>query len=240
MTDWRWNETAHRYQDAETGRFISHTYALGLIQESIRQAIFATDTLAGYVSAGQIAIPDWTQLMRTEIKNEYIRQYLAGIGGRSQMTQADWGKIGNLLKNQYSRLDSFAASLPGMSEAQIRVRAAMYSESAGQAYEMAHAKVAKGWGADTAAWFVDPSLENCDVCLERQRMGPRPIGPRGGFMSTVDGEVFPKDCTAPCLVHDGCFIEFSNSKTGQVYEEGEITESLMTRIIHEAKMRMFG
>jgi len=225
MTDWRWNETAHRYQDAVTGRFISHTYALSLIQESIRQSIVATDTLAGYVSAGQIAIPDWVQLMRTEVKNEYIRQYLAGIGGRSQMTQSDWGRVGNMLREQYKFLNRFAADLPNLSEAQIRMRAGMYSESAGQAYEMAHAKVAKGWGADTAAWFVNPALENCSVCLERQQMGPRPIGPRGGFMSTVDGEVFPKDCTAPCLVRDGCSIEFTNSKTGQVYEEGEVSEN---------------
>src|SRR3989304_1917219 len=192
MTDWRWNETAHRYQDADTGRFISHTYALSLIQESIRQAIFAPDTLAGFVTKGP-ATERWV--------------------------------IGGLLAYQFLRLLNFKNSITGMSEAQIRVRAAMYSESAGQAYEMAHAKVAKGWGADTAAWFVNPALENCSVCLERQQMGPRPIGPRGGFMSTVDGEVFPKDCTAPCLVRDGCSIEFTNSKTGQVYEEGEVSEN---------------
>jgi len=225
MTDWRWNETAHRYQDADTGRFISHTYALSLIQESIRQAIFATDTLAGFVSNGSVSVDDWLALMREEVKGEYIRQYLSAIGGRSQMTQSDWGVIGGLLAYQFLRLLNFKNSITGMSEAQIRVRAAMYSESAGQAYEMAHAKVAKGWGADTAAWFVNPALENCSVCLERQQMGPRPIGPRGGFMSTVDGEVFPKDCTAPCLVRDGCSIEFTNSKTGQVYEEGEVSEN---------------
>ncbi len=240
MADWRWNETAHRYIDITNGRFISTAYAQSLIRESISASIRVTDTLATYVSEGLISPSDWISTMRNEIKGEYIRQYLSAIGGRAQMTQSDWGKIGSLLKYQYKRLDAFAANLPNMSEAQIRVRAGMYIESAGEAHEVARAKVAREWGADTAQWFVNPALENCDVCLERQQMGPRPIGPNGGFMSTVDGEVFPKDCTAPCLVKDGCRIEFSNSETGKVFEEDEIAESRLYRIIHETKERLFG
>lgn len=218
MANWRWNESAGRYIDTETGKFISRTYALDLIKQSIQQSIVVTDTLANYVSNGLIAVDDWKSLMRSEIRDEYIRQYLAGIGGREMMTPADWGKIGSLLKEQYKFLDGFAKEVPNLSEAQIRVRAAMYSESAGQANEMAHAKVALARGFDTVYWNVDPNLENCDVCLERQRQGGSPIGPRGGFMS-IDGEVFPKDCTAPCMTRDGCTLTYENSKTGEVFEE---------------------
>ena len=146
MADWRWNKTARRYFDVTTGRFMSNTEALGYVDDSIAASADVMGELAELVGTGQLSVEDWLVRMQAEIKGEYIRQYLQGIGGRSQMKQSDWGRIGGLLNQQYHKyLDGFADDIRSglLSAAQIAARAAMYSESARQAYEKASA-VAKG------------------------------------------------------------------------------------------------
>ena len=220
MTDWRWNATAGRYIDAATGQFLSRDYALGLIEQSIQSAIDVTDTLAGYVKNGLINVNDWTELMRAEIKDEYIRQYLAGIGGVEMMTPSDWGKIGAMLKDQYGYLKGFAEDLPNLSEGQIRLRASMYVDSAREANERAHATVANSMGFDLVGWVPNPDLENCPTCLARADAGFVEAGPRGGFMDDDLGkEVFPADGNSFCLTHCGCHLIYKNSKTGDTFEE---------------------
>ena len=57
------------------------------------------------------------------------------------MTQADYGRLGNMLRNQYGFLDRFAQEIAAgnISQAQIAARAKMYFASATQAFERAQA-----------------------------------------------------------------------------------------------------
>jgi hypothetical protein len=139
---WAWNKKAHRYYNTDTGRFLSRTRALEFVDQSLAASGNAVDLLAGYVADGMLAPADWYALMAEEIKGEYIRQYLLGRGGLSQMTQADWGSIGGMLKEQYSYLKPFAEQIAqgNLSEGQIRSRARMYVNSAREAYERANAR----------------------------------------------------------------------------------------------------
>ena len=142
MADWVWNLKAKRYQDAETGRFMARDEVLGLVQQSLDASGNVTDTLAGLVAGGQLAPGDWRDMMRSEIKGEYLRQYMTGRGGRAQMTYSDWGRCGAMLKAQYKWLEGFAAQVATgeLSEAQIRARAWLYVDSARQAYEKGNAR----------------------------------------------------------------------------------------------------
>jgi len=143
MPDWRWNKTAKRYFDVTTGRFMSNAEALSYVDESIAASTDIMGDLAELVGTGQLSVDDWVVRMQGEIKGEYIRQYLQGIGGRSQMQQSDWGRIGGLLNQQYNKyLVAFADQIRtgSLSVAAIANRAAMYSESGRQAYEKATAK----------------------------------------------------------------------------------------------------
>lgn len=221
MADFRWNETAGRYIDNETGKFVSKAYVMDLLEQSLASTTSVTDTLATYVYNGEISIPDWTTLMRNEIKGEYIRQYLAGVGGREMMTQSDWGKLGAMLKEQYNTyLKGFARDIPNLSEGQIKMRAAMYIDSAHKAYEEANAKVAAGLGFDEVFWEVDPQLENCEICLGRMSQGWVPVGENGGFIDEeYGGEVYPGDGNSYCLTKCGCHLRYRNSQTGEEMDE---------------------
>ena len=164
MADWTWNLKAKRYQDASTGRFMARDEVLGLVQQSLDASGNVTDTLAGLAAGGQLAPGDWRDMMRSEIKGEYLRQYMTGRGGRAQMTYSDWGRCGAMLKAQYKWLEGFAEQVATgeLSEAQIRARARLYVDSARQAYEKGNARAL---GApDLPAYPGDGStacLSNC-------------------------------------------------------------------------------
>jgi len=227
---WAWNEAARRYYNPATGRFLTRTQALGFVEQSLAATASATDLLANYVANDLLAVADWRLLMREEIKGEYIRQACLGRGGRAQMTQSDWGLVGSQIKEQYRYLDGFAREVAEgrLSEAQIRSRAQMYTNSAREAFESMQQRVAEASGYDEEAWTVNAALENCPDCLDFQALGWQPVGtfPTPGDGSTV------------CLTNCGCAKEFRKSETGDLFwgeEEGE--EERSRRLCAQLKIR---
>lgn len=75
--------------------------------------------------------------MRDALRDTYAAEYMAGKGGRNAMTQADWGRLGHMLREQYVYLNEFATEVADgkLSQAQIAARANLYFNSATQAFE---------------------------------------------------------------------------------------------------------
>lgn len=203
---WGWDPGAKRYRDTETGRFMPRGTVLDYVQESINGTSVATDLLAQYVADGTTSPADFTDLFREEIKGEYIRQYLLGRGGREQMTQADWGSIGGMLKEQYSHLPDFQAALESgeLSEAQIAARAQMYVRSSREAYERAHERNAEDLGLSEEKWVLGEA-EHCEDCLEYAGMDWQPVGT---FPTPGDG-------STRCKTNCQCHKLWRNPETGQ-------------------------
>lgn len=143
---WEWGENTQRYRDIGTGRFLSASDVRDWSSESIRIQGGNTDQLARMLTDDQINGRDWETLMRQSIKREYIKQYLEGRGGLSQMTPQDWGSIGGMLADQYRFLGPFAREIAAgeLSEAQIAQRSRMYINSAREATSRANQR-ARGW-----------------------------------------------------------------------------------------------
>lgn len=207
---WTFNPRSARYHD-DRGRFLSVDRALGFVQQALDASGARSATLAQLYGGGMLRGSDWRNAMRQEIKTSYIQQYLAGIGGRDQMTQAHWGRIGGLLKHQYGFLEGFTGELGEMSEAQIRARAQIYVDGARQAYERATGQRMLKAGFDASVdWILGPvRTEHCESCLTWSEMGAQTPGPNGGF-PTIDGETFPGDGTSECLGNCKCHLEHEN------------------------------
>jgi hypothetical protein len=131
-----------RYRDVDTGRFISRTEILSYASQIASSTSAVSDAYANLVGQQTISPTDWLALFRQEIKDEHIRQYILGRGGRGSMTPADWGSIGGMLREQYSYLDGFADEIAAgtLSEAQISARSRMYINSAREAFNRAYAR----------------------------------------------------------------------------------------------------
>ena len=215
MATYGWSESAKRYRDLETGRFVPRETVLSYVEASIEATSSATASLAEYVAGDVLSPGDWRLLMRREIKDEYVRQYVLGKGGVAQMTQADWGSIGGMLKEQYGYLDDFARQVAQgtLSEAQIRARAQMYIRSAREAYERAHSRVADAAGMDEVAWVLNWNAENCPDCQDYADMGWQRVDddPYNG--------AYPGSGHTVCLTNCRCHLEWRSSQTGESWED---------------------
>lgn len=169
---WEWGENTQRYRDTDTGLFLSASAIREESSNQIRASSSVTDSLAAMLTNDQLNGRDWEILMREEIKDEYIMQYLEGRGGVSQMTPQDWGSIGGMLADQYRFLSPFAQEITAgqLSEAQIAQRSRMYINSAREAASRANAR-ARGW-PDVPAHPGDGSticLTNCACHWDGER-----------------------------------------------------------------------
>lgn len=177
MTDWYWDDNVKRYRDSH-GRFLSRSVVLSYIEQSIRASQNVSLTLAEMVYNGILSVSDWEDIMREQIKREYIRSYLLGHGGVNTMTAADWGRIGGMLAEQYKYLKNFASQIAtgNLSFVEIQSRSGMYFSSAREAYERATGIQAEEWGAVSESWHTMPGSNSCADCIAFEREGVKPFG----------------------------------------------------------------
>ena len=113
MPDWTYSPEYKRYRDAATGRWAARDQVQGWVTESISLADNRTRALSSMLADDLVDVRMWQTSMRSEIKQAYIDQYLAGKGGIGRMAQADWGSIGGMTAEQYRYLDKFADEVAG-------------------------------------------------------------------------------------------------------------------------------
>ena len=136
---WQWDDRAKRYRDTATGRFITQHKAVTLRDYYIEAKKADVDGVTRRLLNHSTNLQQWTLDMRAQVKDTYINEYMLARGGRNNMTQSDWGRVGGMLKKQYQHLDNFARDIDAgkVSGGQIRTRARMYVDSATQAFERA-------------------------------------------------------------------------------------------------------
>jgi len=136
---WQWDDRAKRYRDTSTGRFITQHKAVTLRDYYIEAKKGEMDSLTRRLVDKQINLQQWTLEMRNQVKDTFINEYMLARGGRQNMTQADWGRVGAMLKKQYNFAEGFAKDIDAgkVSAGQIQTRARMYVDSATQAFERA-------------------------------------------------------------------------------------------------------
>lgn len=223
MPAWVFDSSIHNYRDLDTGRILSNADALDFVRQSIDAGAKATDQLAALLDVGRLRADDWYTLMREEIKGEYIRQYLLGIGGIQQMDAAKWGQVGGMIADQYRYLSGFRDEIAAgeLSIEQIKARSQMYIRSAREGYERAQARVANDKGMTQEKWVLGEA-EHCDDCLAYAAMGWQEIGffPVPGAGATT------------CLTNCQCHREYRKRQAKRDWWDNEI-ELLPTKSFHD-------
>ena len=136
---WVWDDRSKRYRNTESGRFISQRMAVKLRDAYTAGKVADTDQLSRRLVNKQINVQEWTLEMRRQIKDAYVNQYMLARGGKNNMTQTDWGRVGGLIHGQYNYLDGFGKDIDAgkLSEGQVRTRARMYINGSTRAFERA-------------------------------------------------------------------------------------------------------
>lgn len=138
---WTYDNTSRRYRNTTTGQYIGQRQMTELRDQFAAAKREGTQALAADLASGAKSVQEFDVAFRREIKTAYIDQYVLGKGGRGNMTQADWGRVGQMVREQYIFARDFARDIADgkLSEAQIAQRASLYFDSSTQAFERGRA-----------------------------------------------------------------------------------------------------
>ncbi len=199
----RWTGT--RYRDPKTGRYITQVAVRRALEESLANLVRLTDTLAGDLRSGRISLLKWRDEMRTIIKQTHLAAQELAVGGRRQMTQADYGRVGQQVRVQYGFLENWVQQIQAGKpvDATTESRARQYLRSARTAYMGHAARAMRERGFDEVRSVLHPA-EHCAECLAEAGRGFVPLGALVPLGERI------------CRANDRCSLEFRNSETGQV------------------------
>lgn len=114
------------------------------------------EALNAAVYEGRLSPLAWNLAMRDAVKDLHVSAYVSGRSGRWQdMTQSDWGRVGQTLRQEYEYLRRWATGLydlDSVSLAQLNARAKLYAENAGRSFERAIAAEIGVRSATLPAW----------------------------------------------------------------------------------------
>lgn len=212
---WRWNAKLKRYRDTKTGRFIGARQMRELRNQFVGAMHGDQRALNKRLFNKSLSAQDWLKQSWETIRATHVDLYVLARGGRKQMTPADWGRLGGILKFQRHKLQGFAQEIVDgrLSVAQIEARSQMYINAATHSYEQGQAaergvKLPAYPGDGTSeclvnckcswrivdegeAWactWVRSAKESCPTCLRRaQEWNPLRIPKRAArFRSDLD------------------------------------------------------
>jgi hypothetical protein len=138
MAKWLYDPKKKTYVD-DAGRAVRPSTLISLRDDYLDDASILIDTYAANLESGAMTLGQFEEEMRLRLKRAYISEYVLGRGGRDQMTQADWGRVGNMLRGQYGYLRKYLDDLAaeGESRGTAANRARNFLGSARQSFSRA-------------------------------------------------------------------------------------------------------
>lgn len=192
---WAYDARLRRFRDLRTGRILSEKTVSELRDGLLESRELAARALAADLAAGRLSPVAWQDGMQALIRQTAMAEYLLGRGGVAAMTPADYGRVGDFIREQRSFFRAFAARAQAgpLSDAQLAARAAMYAHAGvaaqslgleaaygGQLVLPAHPGVGTAcksrcrcsWSiAETAeAWrctWLRSAADSCETCVGR-------------------------------------------------------------------------
>lgn len=196
-----YDKNTQRYRWVATGKFLGAEAVQNLTVAKIDQIKTDLDTIGQLLIDRKISLSQWEITTAATIKELHVQMYLLGIGGLANITQRDYGIIGQEMVQQYGFLRGFSEDLinSGMSIDMFSHRLSLYADSARGTFERArqesHIRAGYLWEKR-----VRTKSNSCQECIDYALQGWQSIG------------FFPaptKKCG--CKMKCGCYKLFSQS-----------------------------
>jgi hypothetical protein len=118
--DYRWNEASGRYQRIDSGQFVGRGEVRGAMLEFIDSSAKDARVLTQRLRDGGVNLGEWAKGIAQLRTNSYLAGAAAARGGWNHLTQADFGRIGQLVRednvflaNRAKEIESGAQRLDG-------------------------------------------------------------------------------------------------------------------------------
>lgn len=83
----------------------------GALDDALAAAERDMRTLAEQLRRREISLPKWELEMRALMKDAHVGAAMLARGGQAQMSQADYGRVGRVLREQYQFLGRFRTDI---------------------------------------------------------------------------------------------------------------------------------
>ena len=190
------DNAAQRWRDSSTGRFVSNE----AVQDEMFQHSDAThsslESLTRSLYSGDISLAQWQVAVASELKDAHLAQAMYAVGGRANMGFAEFGRVGQTLREQYAYLDKFAQDIAAgnVSESMALSRIAHYGDSCKQSYWNEYIEKSSG----LLDWNLGATDEqNCGDC-------PRIAGGSPYTKETIPSS--PADGATQCKGRCRCYV----------------------------------
>lgn len=174
---WSYDRKTGRFRD-EKGRFLSEKSVQSLVDGRIDKLDRQLRQFTRMLADGAITLDQWQGSVREAIKAAHLQAAIIGHGGRSGMGAAEYGRIGQRLRQEYAYLQGFALDLleQRSSPAMALARISLYAQSVrGSFWEGASIrKEQQGFGLMQRV--LDPTAQHCNDCVAYASRGIVPIG----------------------------------------------------------------
>ena len=193
-----WDVRASRFRRGATGQFLSKRTVIRAFELAIAKNARELREISLQLRAGEISLRAWQLETALRLKDAHLWGAAIARGGR--LSQADYGRLGQLLKSRYSYLSRFAADIQSGKQpldGRFLSRASAY---------LLHARQARHDAERHEMFEVQgfrfeenrlSTAENCAGCLEATALGPVPIG------------TLPEIGTRDCLYNCKCEVVYS-------------------------------
>lgn len=201
MTDYQWDATARRFR-APNGRFLPDSAILQELDGYIASKAERMAALSHQLQGGSLDLAAWQEQMHLEIKALHINASELAHGGRAQMSQADFGRTGRILRDQYAFLRDWAndiASGAAPTDGRLPARSTLYADAARATFEGVRARDQRSAGVRFERNVLHAS-ESCAGCIAENGRGWVEIG-----------SLVPPGSRLPCRVRCRCSVTYSNS-----------------------------
>ena len=139
MSNFEFDDKSQRFRDKTTGKFLSRTKVVDLLNNQIALIQDDLQTVTGLLLQNKISVATWESEASLAIKKGNILAYLLGKGGKYQLVDSDKKRIEQKLRFEFGHLRKFASDiLDGkLSANQIKDRISKYGDNFYSLYEQA-------------------------------------------------------------------------------------------------------
>lgn len=177
-SSYRWNETAGRYVNA-SGQFVKFSDVRDALDSVIDASGQRMNSLTQQLIDQEISLAEWQIGMAEEIKTAHTAAAASARGGWAQMSQADWGATGRLVRDQYDFLRNFANEIASGKQAldgRALVRADLYAQAPRGTFEEMRRRYERLMNGMEEEARVLGEADHCNGCLEQAEQGFQPFG----------------------------------------------------------------
>lgn len=178
QTPYAFNARAARYRDPATGRFIPRSDVRQWLDRDIAASQARIQSTSNELRSGAIDLAEWQRIMREEIKQTQLAAEMLLRGGRNQMTQADFGRVGQRVREQYAFLNRLTDEIRAgtiRADGTFLNRAKMYAASARVGFHEGLSAQLGELGYTHERSVLHPA-EHCGVCVSEAARGYVPLG----------------------------------------------------------------